>query len=119
MKKRKSPNRKKWRILFLIPVVVLLNLAFSNPFSGETIFEDQKGSTESHLVKGKVTAEDTGKLLPGVNIIIKGTSAGTVTDINGEFSLDIEDENITLFVALLGYENLVVKSKKGEFLNIV
>lgn len=119
MKKRKSPNRRKWRMLFLIPVVVLLNLAFSNPFSGETTFEDQKGLTESYLVKGKVTAEDTGKPLPGVNIIIKGTSVGTVTDINGEFSLDIEEETITLFVAFLGYETLVVEAKQGEFLNIV
>lgn len=106
-------------MLFLIPVVVLLNLAFSNPFSGETTFEDQKGLTESYLVKGKVTAEDTGKPLPGVNIIIKGTSVGTVTDINGEFSLDIEEETITLFVAFLGYETLVVEAKQGEFLNIV
>lgn len=119
MKKRKSPNRRKWRMLFLIPVVVLLNLTFSNPFSGETIFEDQKGTTESYLVKGKMTAEDTGKPLPGVNIIIKGTSVGTVTNINGEFSLDIEEETITLFVAFLGYETLVVEAKQGEFLNIV
>ena len=119
MKKRKSPNRRKWRMLFLIPVVVLLNLAFSNPFSGGSIFEDQIVLTENNPVKGKVTAEDTGKPLPGVNIIIKGTSAGTITDINGEFSLDIEEENITLFVAFMGYETLVAEAKKGEFLNIV
>ncbi|MBA7537230.1 hypothetical protein ES705_29497 [subsurface metagenome] len=119
MKKRKSPNRRKWRMLFLIPVVVLLNLAFSNPFSGESTFEDQKGSTESYLVKGKVTAEDTGKPLPGVNIIIKDTYTGTITDINGEFSLEVKEENIMLSVSFMGYETLVVKAKKDEFLNIV
>ncbi len=119
MKKGKSPNRRKWRMLFLIPVVVLLNLAFSNPFSGESTFEDQKNLTENHLVKGKVTAEDTGKPLPGVNIIIKDTYIGTITDINGEFSLEVKEENIMLSVSFMGYETLVVKAKKGEFLNIV
>lgn len=119
MKKRKSPNRRKWRMLFLIPVLVLLNLAFSNPFPGGSAFEDQKGSTESHLVKGKVTAEDTGKSLPGVSVIIKDTNTGTITDKSGEFVLEIEEENIMLSVSFIGYESLMVKAKKGEFLNIV
>ncbi len=119
MKKRKSPNRRKWRALFLIPVVVLLNLAFSNPFSGESTFVDQEGLTETYLVKGKVTAEDTGKPLPGVNIIINDTYTGTVTDINGQFSLEVKEENITLSFFFTGYETLVIKAKKGEFLNIV
>lgn len=119
MKKRKSPNRRKWRVLFLIPIVVLLNLAFSNPFSGESTFVDQKNLTENHLVKGKVTAEDTGKPLPGVNIIIKDTYTGTITDINGEFSLEVKEENTMLSVSFMGYEPLVVKAKKDEFLNIV
>jgi len=119
MKKSKSPNRRKWRVLFLIPVLVLLNLAFSNPFSGGSTFEDQKGSTESNLVKGKVTAEDTNKPLPGVNVIIKDTYTGTITDKNGDFSLEVKEENIMLSVSFIGYETLVIKAKKGEFLNIV
>ena len=106
-------------MLFLIPIVVLLNLAFSNPFSGESTFVDQEGLTETYLVKGKVTAEDTGKPLPGVNIIIKDTYTGTITDINGEFSLEVKEENIMLSVSFMGYETLVVKAKKDEFLNIV
>ncbi|MBE9511854.1 MAG: TonB family protein [Bacteroidetes bacterium] len=119
MKKRKSPNRRKWRMLFLIPVVVLLNLAFSNPFSGGSTIEVQKGLTETNLVKGKVTAEDTGKPLPGVNIVIIDANIGTITDKNGEFSLEVKEENIMLSVAFMGYETLVVKAKKDEFLNIV
>ncbi|MQY78005.1 MAG: hypothetical protein GH151_02240 [Bacteroidetes bacterium] len=119
MKKSKSPNRRKWRMLFLLPVLVLLNLAFSNPFSGGNTFEDQKGSTKSNLVKGKVTAEDTNKPLPGVSVIIKDTYTGTITDKNGEFSLEVKEENIMLSFYFIGYETLVVKAKKGEFLNIV
>jgi len=100
-------------------VLVLLNLAFSNPFPGGSAFEDQKGSTDSHLIKGKVTAEDTNKPLPGASVIIIDINTGTITDKNGEFSLEVEKENIMLSVSFIGYETLVVKAKKGEFLNIV
>lgn len=38
-------------------------------------------------VSGKVTAE-SGELLPGVNVILKGTTVGTVTDANGKYTLE-------------------------------
>jgi hypothetical protein len=119
MKKSKSPNRRKWRLFFILPVLVLLNLAFSSSFSEESTFKYQKKSTESYLIKGKVTAEDTNKPLPGVSVIIKDTNTGTITDKNGEFSLKVEEENILLSFYFVGYETLVVKAKKDEFLNIV
>ena len=40
-------------------------------------------------VRGKVTDQD-GNTLPGVNIIIDGTTKGVITDFNGEFSLEAE-----------------------------
>jgi len=101
-------------VLFLLPVLVLLSLAFSNPFSGEPADKDQKGITDSYIIKGKVTAEDTNKPLPGVNIIIKGTPVGTVTDINGEFLLNVEKENIVLSFSHPGYETLAVKAKSDN-----
>ena len=41
-------------------------------------------------VTGTVSAEDNGTPVPGVNVIVKGTSTGTVTDIDGKYQkLDI------------------------------
>ncbi|MQY78004.1 MAG: hypothetical protein GH151_02235, partial [Bacteroidetes bacterium] len=76
-------------------------------------------STEGYLIKGKVIAEDTKNTLAGASIIIKDSHTGTITDLNGEFSLEVKEENIMLSVSFIGYETLVVKAKKGEFLNIV
>ena len=54
-------------------------------------------------VKGKVIDEN-GQSLPGASVKVKGTSAGTVTDINGEFSIDIPDNGI-LVVSYIGYQS--------------
>ena len=53
-------------------------------------------------VTGTIT-DDTGDPLPGVNIVLKGTSSGTLTDINGNYSLDVPDENAVLIFSYIGF----------------
>lgn len=53
-------------------------------------------------VTGRVTDEnDQG--FPGVNIIVKGTTAGTTTDANGRYALQVDDDNATLVFSFVGY----------------
>jgi TonB-dependent SusC/RagA subfamily outer membrane receptor len=52
---------------------------------------------QSRRVTGKVTSSGTGEPLPGVNILEKGTSNGTVTDVDGRYSLEISDGAILVF----------------------
>ncbi len=47
-------------------------------------------------VSGKVT-DDSGEGLPGVNVVIKGTSTGTTTDIDGNYQLSTNDSDILVF----------------------
>ncbi|WP_276501123.1 SusC/RagA family TonB-linked outer membrane protein [Terrimonas pollutisoli] len=63
-------------------------------------------------ITGKITDEN-GQPLSGVSIKIKGASAGTSTNSDGEFSLDIP-ENATLVVSYVGYETKEVKAQKLE-----
>ncbi len=53
-------------------------------------------------VSGRIT-DDDGEGLPGATIIEKGTSNGTVTDVDGNYSINV-DENATLQVSFVGYE---------------
>jgi TonB-linked SusC/RagA family outer membrane protein len=46
-------------------------------------------SAQERNVTGKVTASEDGSPLPGVNVVIKGTAIGTVTDANGTYSLSV------------------------------
>src|SRR5688572_710576 len=54
------------------------------------------------LVKGKVS-DETGTGMPGVNIILKGTSTGTTTDAEGNYSLDAPNDQSVLVFSFIGY----------------
>ncbi len=59
------------------------------------------------LIEGKVTEEDTGDPLVGVNITIKDKLIGTITDTRGNFSLSTRiPPPFTLVFSIVGYENL-------------
>jgi outer membrane receptor protein involved in Fe transport len=56
-------------------------------------------------ISGKVTDAETGEPLIGVNILVKGTVLGTITDVNGEFSLTVSSSPpLTLAVSSVGYD---------------
>ena len=55
-------------------------------------------------ISGTVTAFDTGKPLPGVNIIEKETSNGVVTDFDGNYTIEIKGENPTLSYSYIDYK---------------
>ena len=50
-----------------------------------------------------IVRDENGQGFPGVNIIVKGTSSGTTTDVNGRYALQVEDDNATLVFSFVGY----------------
>lgn len=54
-------------------------------------------------VTGKVTDSETGDPLPGVNILAKGTTTGTVTDVDGNYRITVGDNITTLIFSSIGY----------------
>jgi TonB-linked SusC/RagA family outer membrane protein len=68
-------------------------------------------------VKGKVTDASTGQTLPGVSVQIKGSKSGTVTDIDGNFSISAPDD-ATLVFSFVGYDVTEAAVKKQNFLNV-
>lgn len=64
----------------------------------------EKMETESRVVKAinGIVLDDTNSPLPGVSILVKGTTNGTVTDVDGKFSLEVP-EDATLVFSYTGY----------------
>ncbi len=56
------------------------------------------------VVTGKVTDED-GNPLPGVNIIIKGTIVGTITNADGNYSIQVDDPDAVLVFSYVGFQS--------------
>jgi TonB-linked SusC/RagA family outer membrane protein len=54
-------------------------------------------------VSGTVTSKGDGQPLPGVNVLVKGTAAGTTTDSNGKYTITAENENAILVFSFIGY----------------
>ena len=55
-------------------------------------------------VKGKVTSQDDGEGLPGVSIQVEGASRGTVTDFEGNYSLELQAGDTHLIYSFIGYK---------------
>lgn len=66
----------------------------------------------SQTITGQVV-DETGVPLPGVSVIVKGTSIGTVTNIDGEYSIETADESSVLLFSFIGYitEEIVVGTR--------
>ncbi len=62
----------------------------------------EMGQVQAFVVKGTV-ADEKGEKLPGVNVSIKGTTLGITTNANGEYSLNVPNENAVLVFSFVGY----------------
>ena len=64
-------------------------------------------------VKGKVTDASTGETLPGVNVLVKGTSIGTATDLKGNYTLNVPSAADTLIFSYIGYtrESIAINNR--------
>jgi TonB-linked SusC/RagA family outer membrane protein len=59
-------------------------------------------TAQQRNVTGKVT-DPSGEGMPGVNLVVKGTSIGTATDANGSYSLNVPGDESVLVVSFIGY----------------
>lgn len=74
---------------------------------------------QTFAVKGKIMSE-TGDPLPGVNVLVKGTSKGSVTDSDGQYTLDNVTATDILVISFIGYntEEIVVGGRTSIDVNL-
>lgn len=75
---------------------------------------DKKEATPANTkirkrISGLIIDAETKETIIGANIIIEGESNGTISDINGKFSLEIAGENPSIKVSYIGYDSKVLK----------
>ncbi len=69
-------------------------------------------------VEGTVYDKDSGETLPGVTIIVKGTTKGGITDINGKFNINLPETADTLEFSYIGYKTRDIAVKGRTKLDI-
>ena len=75
-------------------------------------------SLNAQTIKGKVT-DNSGEALSFMNVVEKGTTNGTTTDENGEFSLDVKKLPTTISVSSLGFKTVDKKITDTSYVTIV
>lgn len=73
------------------------------------------GLLAQRTITGTVTDAADGATIPGANVLLDGTTKGTITDFDGKFKLDVPNEGGTLVVSFMGYTTkTVVIGDKNE-----
>nr|HPR60901.1 carboxypeptidase-like regulatory domain-containing protein [Prolixibacteraceae bacterium] len=75
-------------------------------------------NAQQNTVTGTVTSADDGSTLPGVSVAIKGTTKGTITDIDGKYSLVVDETNATLIFAYVGMRNQEIALNGRQVIDI-
>ncbi len=75
-------------------------------------------SAQGFSVKGKVTSADDGTTLPGVSIVVKGTSVGVTTDINGEYQIMVPNKDAILNFSFVGFKLQDFKVANNTVINV-
>jgi TonB-dependent starch-binding outer membrane protein SusC len=74
---------------------------------------------QERLVRGKVTSADDGSPLPGVSVVVQGTTKGMATDSNGEYSLSLQSSEDVLIFSFVGYKTATVQVGAQSVIDIV
>jgi len=92
----------------------------TTPFETELkkVTESVNRNLADRQIKGKVTDGDTPNGIPGVNVVIKGSQTGTVTNAAGDYSLDIPEGGAVLVFSYVGYISQEMETGTRGTINI-
>lgn len=101
---RKNLWKRFLRVSFLATVALLLSFV---------------ANAQQITVSGKVTDAETGEALPGVNIVIEGTTMGTISDANGDYSLRVTNSQTdVLLFRFIGFEEQEIPVNGQTSINV-
>jgi len=95
--------RKSWIQILFLPVLVLVSMT--------------SATAQDLTVTGKITDRETGEGLPGVSVVVQGTSEGTITDIEGNYKVTVA-EDATLTFSFIGYANQIIPVAGKSIINV-
>jgi len=70
-------------------------------------------------VRGTVTSQEDGMPLPGVSVIVSGTSQGAATDFDGNYELENVDKNATLVFSYIGFQTQQIEINGRSTIDVV
>lgn len=73
---------------------------------------------QQRVVTGRVTSTEDGTSIPGVNVVVKGTTSGTVTDADGNFSISVPGNESALVFSFIGLQSREIQVGDQSVINV-
>jgi len=83
------------------------------------IWSHQSFSQGERVVSGSVISSDEQEPLPGVTVLVKGTSVGTVTDFNGDYKITVPEDGRFLVFSFIGYSSKEVDINSSTTVDVM
>lgn len=105
-------EKKKQKPLWVKVIRSMVFLCFFILYASLAAFSQEK------TVKGTISVLKTGEILPGVTIVQKGTTNGTISDIDGQYSITVNSPNAILVVSFVGYSSQEIPVKGNARIDV-
>ena len=83
------------------------------------LFAVSQGAFAQKTITGKVTSSEDGLGMAGVPVVVKGTTVGTATDVDGAFTLSVPADAQTLVVSFIGMKTVEIPIGSQTTFNVV
>ncbi|MCK5210168.1 MAG: TonB-dependent receptor plug domain-containing protein, partial [Cyclobacteriaceae bacterium] len=109
--------RKSWGVLVIAVMfatvvsaqdLALMERNINSEYQPGNSTQTDSENFQEKKVTGKVLGGDSEEGLPGVNVIVKGTTTGGITDLEGNYAVNVPDDNASLIFSSVGYETMEV-----------
>lgn len=75
-------------------------------------------NAQTKTVTGVITSTENGETLIGVNVLIKGTANGVISDLDGKYSISVPNDDVVLIFSMIGTKNEEIKVGSNQVLNV-
>jgi hypothetical protein len=106
---QENANYLPWKIFHTVKIMALLMVLGISQLNA---------IAQQLAISGTVTESETGLALPGVNIVVKGTNTGAMSDENGRYSLSLSEQNATIVFSFIGYVTQEVQVAGKSVINV-
>ena len=116
--------RPRWYMLlaFLLLSTVSLwprqSVTSADGFATEGMRVDKATTSQENIEVTGVVMSETGEEMPGVSVLIKGTSTGTITDLYGKYRVTVPSHHTVLQFSFIGYKTLEETVNNRKVINV-
>ena len=78
-----------------------------------------QGWAQDRQVSGRITSQEDGSAVPGVNVVVEGTTKGTTSDVDGNYSIQLTPSENTLVFSFVGFKPSIIQVDSRSVVDVV